>query len=85
VRPGIVVKEKDVFHVSVRTKSTDALSQFVLSFLEPLVVCSEVEAGNFTPVHSVVHNAGKGVVKMTETLWKNSLKFQLQKIYEAAI
>jgi hypothetical protein len=29
VRPGIVVKEKDVFHVSVRTNSTEALSQFV--------------------------------------------------------
>jgi hypothetical protein len=29
VRPGIVVKEKDVFHVWVRTKSTDALSYFV--------------------------------------------------------
>jgi hypothetical protein len=29
MRPGIVVKEKDVFHVSVRTNSTDALSQFV--------------------------------------------------------
>jgi hypothetical protein len=28
VRPGIVVKEKDVFHVSVRTNCTDALSQF---------------------------------------------------------
>jgi hypothetical protein len=32
VRPGIVVKEKDVFHVSVRTNCTDALSQFVQSF-----------------------------------------------------
>jgi hypothetical protein len=29
VRSGIVVKEKDVFHVSVRTNCTDALSQFV--------------------------------------------------------
>jgi hypothetical protein len=29
VRLGIVVKEKDVFHVSVRTNCTDALSQFV--------------------------------------------------------
>jgi hypothetical protein len=29
VRPGIVVKEKDVFRVSVRTNCTDALSQFV--------------------------------------------------------
>jgi hypothetical protein len=28
VRPGIVVKEKDVFSVSVRVNSTDALSQF---------------------------------------------------------
>jgi hypothetical protein len=29
VRSGIVVKEKDVFHVSVRTNCTHALSQFV--------------------------------------------------------
>jgi hypothetical protein len=29
VRPGIVVKGKDGFHVSNRTNSTDALSQFV--------------------------------------------------------
>jgi hypothetical protein len=28
VRPGIGVKE-DVFHISIRTNSTDALSQFV--------------------------------------------------------
>jgi hypothetical protein len=28
VRPGIVVKEKDVFHVSVRTNCADALSRF---------------------------------------------------------
>jgi hypothetical protein len=28
VRLGIVVKEKDVFRVSVKTNSTDALSQF---------------------------------------------------------
>jgi hypothetical protein len=27
-RPGIVVKEKDVFHVSGRTNYTDELSQF---------------------------------------------------------
>jgi hypothetical protein len=29
VRPGIVVTEKDVFHISVRTNSADALTQFV--------------------------------------------------------
>jgi hypothetical protein len=29
MRPGIVVKEKDVFHVSVRTQFMDAFSQFV--------------------------------------------------------
>jgi hypothetical protein len=29
VRPGIVMKEKDVFNVSVRKNSTDALLQFV--------------------------------------------------------
>jgi hypothetical protein len=29
VRPGIVVKEKDVFHISFRRNSTDALKRFV--------------------------------------------------------
>jgi hypothetical protein len=29
VRPGIVVKEKDVFHVSVRATSGDKWSQFL--------------------------------------------------------
>jgi hypothetical protein len=29
VRPGIVLKEKDVFHVSVGTNSAGALSQIV--------------------------------------------------------
>jgi hypothetical protein len=29
VRPGTVVKEKDVFHVSIRTNSTDASLRFV--------------------------------------------------------
>jgi hypothetical protein len=31
VRSGTVVKEKDVFHVSVRTNSTNVLLQFVES------------------------------------------------------
>jgi hypothetical protein len=48
VGPGIVVKEKDVFRVSVRMCSTDAPSQFVKGFLASLVTCSEVEDGNFT-------------------------------------
>jgi hypothetical protein len=33
VKPSIVMKEKDVFHVLVRANSTDTLSQFVCSFL----------------------------------------------------
>jgi hypothetical protein len=44
VRPGIVVKEKDVFHVLFRTNSTDALPQRVYSSLVPLVICSEVDS-----------------------------------------
>jgi hypothetical protein len=73
VRLGIVVKEKDVFHVSVRTNCTDALSWFVQSFLVPLVMCFEVEAGNLaTLVHSVLLNVGKRLLKMAETLDKNS-------------
>jgi hypothetical protein len=48
VRPGIVVKEKDVFDVSVRNNFTVALSQFVQIFLVPLMKCCEVEVGNFT-------------------------------------
>jgi hypothetical protein len=48
VRLGIVVKENDVFHILVRTNSTDALLQFVSSFLISLMMCSKVEAGNLT-------------------------------------
>jgi hypothetical protein len=39
VRLGIVVKEKDVFRVSFKTTSRDALSHFVYSFLVPPVMC----------------------------------------------
>jgi hypothetical protein len=39
-----------------------------------LVMCSEVEAGNFTTMlHTVILNVGKSVLKVTETLWENSL------------
>jgi hypothetical protein len=38
------------------------------------VVCSEVKAGNCTAlVYSMLLNVGRSVLKMTETLWKNSL------------
>jgi hypothetical protein len=74
VRPGIVVKEKDVFHVSVRTNCTEAFSQFVLNLLSALVLCSEVEAGNFaTLLYSVLLNIGKSMLKMTKNLCKNIL------------
>jgi hypothetical protein len=60
VRAGIVVKEKDEFLVSVKTNCTDALSQFVESFLAALVMSSEAETGNFTTlVYSVLRNSGK--------------------------
>jgi hypothetical protein len=74
VRPGNVVKEKDIFHVLARMNSMDALSQFVKSFLVLLINLSEVEEGNFTTmVYGVLLNSGKCMLKMTETLWKNSL------------
>jgi hypothetical protein len=74
VRLGIVVKEKDVFHISVRTKSTDALPQFVYSSLVPLVMCCEVEAGNFTVLlYNVLLDVGKSELKVTEALCKSSL------------
>jgi hypothetical protein len=74
VRLGIVVKEKDVFHVSVRTNYTDVLLQFVQNFLVSLVICSEVETGNFTTlVYNVLLNVGNNMLKMTGTLWKNSV------------
>jgi hypothetical protein len=38
------------------------------------VMCFKVEAGNFTTlVYSILLNTGKSVLKMMETLWKNSL------------
>jgi hypothetical protein len=68
-----VVKAKGVFHVSVSTNSTDALSQFV-GFLVPLEMCSKFEAGNFTTLaYNVLFRVGKSVLKMEETLWKNYL------------
>jgi hypothetical protein len=37
-------------------------------------MCSEVEAGNFTTlVYSVLINIGKHVLRMMDTVWKNSL------------
>jgi hypothetical protein len=82
VRPGIVVKEKNVFRVSSRTKSMDPMSQSVLSFLAPLMMCSDVEAGDCTTmVYGVLHNVGKSVLQM-ETLWKSS--FKIEKMYESS-
>jgi hypothetical protein len=67
------MKVKDVFYVLVRMNSTDAFLQFVQSFLIPLLMCFEVEAGNFTTlVYSILFNVGKSLLKMTETLWENS-------------
>jgi hypothetical protein len=38
------------------------------------VMCFEAEAGNFTTlVYRILINVGKSLLKMTETLWKNSL------------
>jgi hypothetical protein len=56
VRPSIFVKEKDVFHVSVRKSSTDELSQFVRNFLVPLYYGSPQRAAHkqdflFSPQH----------------------------------
>jgi hypothetical protein len=66
MRPGIVMKEKTVFHVSVRTNPTGALLKFVM--------CSEVQACNFTTlVYSILLNIDKSELKMMETLWKCSL------------
>jgi hypothetical protein len=74
VRLGIVMKEKDVFHVVVRTDSTDVLLWFVDSFLVLLVMCSKDEAVYFsTSVYSVLPKVGKSVLKMTDTSSKNSL------------
>jgi hypothetical protein len=37
-------------------------------------MCSEVEAGNFTTmVYIILINVGESVMKMTETVWKNSI------------
>jgi hypothetical protein len=71
VRPGIVVKEEDVCHVPVRINTTDSSLQFVKIFLVPLVMCFEVEAGNFiTMVHGVLLKVGKSRLKIIETCGK---------------
>jgi hypothetical protein len=44
-------------------------------------MCFEVEAGNLTTlIYSILLNVGKSVLKMMETLWKNSLI--IENIYE---
>jgi hypothetical protein len=53
---------------------SDAISGLTKNGNKVLVMCSEVEAGNFTfLVHSVLLNVGESVLKLTETSWKNSL------------
>jgi hypothetical protein len=37
------------------------------------MMCSEFKTGNLTTAYSVLLNVSKGVLKMKETLWKNSL------------
>jgi hypothetical protein len=51
----------------------DAILQMTMNWNKDFVMCSEVEAGNFTLAYSVLLNVGKSVLKMTETLWENSL------------
>jgi hypothetical protein len=41
--------------------------------LKVLMMCSEVEVGNFTTLVHVSLNAGKSVLKMVQTVWKKSL------------
>jgi hypothetical protein len=36
-------------------------------------MCSKVKAVNFTMVYNILLNAGKSVLKMKKTMWKNSL------------
>jgi hypothetical protein len=39
-----------------------------------LVMCFEVKPGNFTTlVYNILFSIGKSMLKMMETLWKNSL------------
>jgi hypothetical protein len=62
VKLDIVMKKEVAFHVLVTTNSMVALSHFVYSFLVPLMMCSKIEAGNFTTmVSSVLLNVDKCV------------------------
>jgi hypothetical protein len=83
VRLGVVTKEEDIFHVSVRMNSMDTLLQFVWSLLILLLMCTKVEAGNFTTIYSVLHSISKSVLKMIKTLWGEAL--WLQTIYESSM
>jgi hypothetical protein len=41
---------------------------------QSFMMCYEVKAGNFTTMeHSILFNIAKSLLKMTQTLWKNSL------------
>jgi hypothetical protein len=59
-----------------------AILQVITYWSKVFAVCSEVEAGNFiTMMYSVLLSVGKSVLRMTKTLWKNSLIFA--KVYES--
>jgi hypothetical protein len=73
VKSCTVMKKKGIFHVLVRMNSKDVLPQFSYSFLVLLMMCSEVEAGNLTTLVHISLYAGKSMLKMKKTLWKNSL------------
>jgi hypothetical protein len=48
--------------------------QMTTNWKKVFVMCTEIEAGNFTTlVYSILINVGKSVLKMMQTLWKNSL------------
>jgi hypothetical protein len=57
-----------------RVHYVDAILQVMTNWNKVFVMCSDLEAGNFTMVvYSVLINTGKSMLKMTGTLWKNSL------------
>jgi hypothetical protein len=73
------IMKKDVLYVLVRTNSMDEWSQFFYSFLVPPVMCSEVEARNFTTlVYSILLNVGKCAEKSRLC---GKIASEFQKIY----
>jgi hypothetical protein len=55
-----------------RMHYVDAILQMTTNRNKVFVMCSKVNAKNFTMIYSILLNTGKSVLKIKKSLWKNS-------------